>query len=913
MANFSDDAIKILNARYLRKDKTGKVIETPNEMLSRVASHIAKAEGKKEKHWCDEFMSIMDTLEFLPNSPTLMNAGRELGQLSACFVLPVADDLANIFEMVKQVALIHKTGGGTGIILSHLRPSNSMVQSTSGVASGPTSFMRVFDTATDVVKQGGTRRGANMGILAINHPDIYEFIKCKEDITKFQNFNISVSITDNFLRAVKDGNTFPLRNPYTKEIRQIKAQELFDLICHEAWLTGEPGLVFIDTINKKNPIPELGFIEGTNPCVTGDTLIAVADGRGAVSIEQLVKEKIDVPIYCKDGDKTKIRMLRHPRLTGTKQKIYKVTFDSGDFVRVTGNHKFILSDGDIKQTIDLRPEDSINVLVKKKATFNEMLDNTFSSSQDYMWIKNGNEKSWKLEHRLIANFNKLLSNDYHSIVHHKDFNGLNNLIENLEVMTKKEHDLFHLSKMMGNNNPVIRFPEKNPFNDLKIQEKIRQEHHIGKKRSIITKKRIGLSTSNRFKDLSFVEKHSASVSAGMKKHWNNFEVAISKRAAEKLVECQSLTDLYCFLEGNRVMVTKKCEGCGIEFSVSWSDREISYHNHACWCSVLAKQRKGVPKKLFVYNNHKIISVIEDGYEDVYNGTVDEFHNLYIGGFIHDKEQIFINTCQCGEQPLLPYESCNLGSINVSKLVNNKKFDWDRLDETVSIAVRFLDDIIDINNYPNIRIARKTKLIRRIGLGVMGWADMLIALGIRYDSDKAIKLAERLMMNIRETAHMVSRDLGKEKGYCFKRLKRRNTSLTTIAPTGTLSILADCSSGIEPIFGRHFTKTVLGDVKLNLGKKYEKIDNNLLVTAHDVSIERHIEMQAAFQRYVDNAVSKTINLSNAATEDDVKKAFLLAHELECKGVTVYRDGSRAAPVEITTEGELSECENGRCPI
>ena len=539
MANFTDSAKIILAARYLLKDKTGAIIESPDGMLQRVAHHVSYAENvsSREKYE-DQFMGIMDTLEFLPNSPTLMNAGKELGQLSACFLLPIQDNLANIFEMVKQVALIHKTGGGTGIVLSYLRPLNSMVQSTSGVASGPVSFMRVFDVATDVVKQGGVRRGANMGVLHVSHPDIYSFIRCKENISQFQNFNLSVAITDKFLNSSIKGNGFYLRNPFTKERTSVDAGELFDILCKEAWKTGEPGLIFIDTINSKNPTPWLGMIEGTNPC--------------------------------------------------------------------------------------------------------------------------------------------------------------------------------------------------------------------------------------------------------------------------------------------------------------------------------------------------------------------------------------------GEQPLLPYESCNLGSIDVSKFVTGTRVDWDRLDEVVSIAVRFLDDVIEVNKYPNVKIMRKTKMTRKVGLGIMGWADLLIKLGLRYDSEQALKLAKRMMMQIRETAHITSRELGKEKGLFpgfrgHSNTKRRNATLTTIAPTGTLSLLADCSSGIEPIFGKQFVKTVLNDVKISFGDRYKDISDDLLITSLDIPIEGHITMQAAFQEYTDNAVSKTVNLPKSATVKDVKKAFILAHKLGCKGLTVYRDGSRKAPIEITTEGELSECENGRCRI
>ena len=534
MANWSENAKTILESRYLKKDRNGGLLEDPDGMLERVAKHVSLAEKKKDQEtWYSKFVEIMDSLEFLPNSPTLMNAGKDLGQLSACFFLPIEDSLSNIFEQVKQTALIHKSGGGTGLLFSRIRPANSTVLSTSGVASGPVSFMKVFDVATEVIKQGGVRRGANMGTLHCSHPDIYDFIKCKQDVNNFQNFNISVSITDDFMGAAKNNKEFFLKDPFTKEKIQIDASELFDLICYQSWDNGEPGLIFIDTINDKNPTPWLGNLEGTNPC--------------------------------------------------------------------------------------------------------------------------------------------------------------------------------------------------------------------------------------------------------------------------------------------------------------------------------------------------------------------------------------------GELPMFPYESCNLGSIDVSKFANGKRFDWDRLEEVVRIAVRFLDDVIEVNKFPNIKIERKTKLTRKIGLGIMGWADLLISLGHRYDSKEALKLASRLMMNIREISHIVSREIGKEKGYCFKQLKRRNSTLTTIAPTGTLSILADCSSGIEPIFGKNYTKTVLNGTALDLGGKYLDVEDNLLVAAHDISVEKHIEMQSAFQQYVDNAVSKTINLKKDATVEDVKKAFILAHDLGCKGITVFRDGSRKGPLEITTEGELSECENGRCLI
>ena len=534
MAKWSENAKVVLESRYLLKDKTGKVIETPDEMLARVAKCVSGAEKEKDRDkWNKEFMSILDTLEFLPNSPTLMNAGTEVGQLSACFVFRIEDNLAAIMEMVKQSALIHKSGGGCGCSFSNIRPEGSMVNSTSGCASGPVSFMKIFDCATGVVKQGGKRRGANLGSLSISHPDILKFIKCKEDITQFQNFNISVSITDNFMKAVKADNGYPLVNPYSKEKTYVKAADIFHILCEQTWKTGEPGVIFLDTINRKNPIPEFGWIETTNPC--------------------------------------------------------------------------------------------------------------------------------------------------------------------------------------------------------------------------------------------------------------------------------------------------------------------------------------------------------------------------------------------GEVPLLPYESCNLGSIDLSKFIINGKVNWNRLEEVISIATRFLDDVIDVNKYPNVKIARKTRMTRKIGLGVMGWADMLIALGLRYDSAEALKLASRIMKRINESSHDTSEELSKEKGSYIGKLKRRNAYCTVCAPTGTLSLLAGCSSGIEPLFAKEYSKTVMDSVVLDLGGKYKGVDNNLLVVSHDVPVEQHIAMQAAFQQFTDGAVSKTINLPKTAKVATVAKAFVEAHEAGCKGITIYRDGSREDAPLKNTEKTYSECNNGKCQI
>jgi ribonucleoside-diphosphate reductase alpha chain len=578
--NLTQNAKTVLERRYLKKDAKGKVTEKPHQMFQRVARHIAKAElnyGPKskakalQKEMEDRFYELMTDFKFLPNSPTLMNADRELGQLAACFVLPVEDSMDGIFDSLKSAAVIHKSGGGTGFAFSRLRPKNSQVGTTGGIASGPVSFMKIFNTATEQVKQGGTRRGANMAILRVDHPDIMEFIYCKKDKDELNNFNISVGLTEAFMKAVEAGADYDLIDPRdNRKVGRLNAGEVYAALYKQAWENGDPGIIFLDRLNRDNPTPELGEIESTNPC--------------------------------------------------------------------------------------------------------------------------------------------------------------------------------------------------------------------------------------------------------------------------------------------------------------------------------------------------------------------------------------------GEQPLLPMEACNLGSINLAKFVTFEdgvaRVDYEALEGCIQVAVRFLDNTIDMSKYPLDKIGEMVRGNRKIGLGVMGFADLLFQLGVPYNSEAGLEVAEAVMGFVQKASHDASKALAKERDpfpnypkSVFKSSKTkayRNATTTTIAPTGTLSILANCSSGVEPLFALSFVRNVMDNDKLlEVNPYFEKVAREqnfyseglmneiaqkgsiqhvdgipaavkeVFVTAHDVTSEWHIRMQAAFQKHTDNAVSKTVNLPNDATVEDVRKVYDLAHHLGCKGVTIYRDGSKENQVLSVAKGERQE--------
>ena len=1042
MKPFSSTAMAVLKQRYLKKDESGGVIETPEEMFRRVAKNIATADlnysaSAKDVQLVEKkFYTVIENLDFLPNSPTLMNAGREYQQLAACFVLPIEDSIESIFDTLKQAAIIHQTGGGTGFSFSNLRPKGDPVKASSGVASGPVSFMKIYDAAAEQIKQGGMRRGANMGILRIDHPDIIEFITVKDDPKVFTNFNISVAITDDFMEALEENRTYPLINPRTKKIvRELESNRIFDLLVLMAWKNADPGIVFIDTINKTNPTPHLGKIESTNPCLAGDTLIATADGRMAVSFKQLAEEKKDVPVFTEDNSgKITIRFMRNPRLTGKSFPVYKITLDSGDIIKATADHIFFLRNGLQKKTDELQVNDSLHVLTKSLQLQRGKI--TVNRHKKYWRIFNRGV-SEKSEHTIIAKF--FHNNDEpipeDSIIHHIDFDSMNNSPENLKILKIKDHDQLHGELMRGKQNPIYKmkanpqvwekYKANNPFYNTVGKYNPRYGVHLSKeiKEKISNSKKLLFGRNPQLKHL--LSKRSSD-KWNDPKYRENAEKGFKRRALSKLEECKKKTDLRCFLDGNKVMVEKKCEYCEKKFVISFSKREGGFCSSSCAMKFLQTDEKikairnknmnakyktlteaNREKEIEIYlklksklgreplkkewenhckqysvsfrlgtkfgfktyahlkefasnYNHKVVRIEYLGKEDVYNGTVDDFHNFFIGGFedrLGDQRKIkFIKTKNCGEVPLLPWEACNLGSINLSNFVKNGNIDYDRLAEIVKVAVHFLDNVIDMSKYPVKQIEKMVKGNRKIGLGVMGFADLLIQLGMKYGTEKSFKIADELMRFIEGEAHKASEELALKRGVFpnYKgsiydgKSRLRNATLTSIAPTGTISIIAGCSSGIEAIFAVVFRREILdGRVFYDANPQFERMAKEagfysaalmekiakqgtitniteipkeireIFVTALEVPPEAHVKMQAAFQKHVDNAVSKTVNLPQNATVKDVAEIFKLAYKLNCKGITVYRYGSKEHQVlsvgkQDDTDQKGLNKEN-KCPV
>jgi len=946
---FTENALKVLRARYLLRDDDQNIIETPAQMLKRVASAVARAEpAPMREEAAGQFYELMARRWFLPNSPTLMNAGTPRGQLSACFVLPVPDSIEGIFDALKHMALIHQSGGGTGFAFSQLRPKGSKVKSTGGVASGPVSFMTIFDKATEVIKQGGKRRGANMGVLSVHHPDVMEFVRSKLDGRALTNFNISVAATDGFMEAALSGDEYLMIDPHTGAKRRADAAEVFDAVVDAAWSIGDPGMLFIDEINRHNPTPSLGSIEATNPCVTADTWIMTSEG--AKQVKDLAGRSFTAVVNGESWQSDE----RGFFCTGVK-KIYKVKTKKGFELCLTDDHPVLRVKRITRYSLDtewvrtgtLKPGDRV---VMNNHRGLEGWGGKYTREEGYLiglLLGDGTIKADKVvlsswsDKRGARAIRSAAYGCASALPHRRDFRGW------VEVKGRNEYRM-STDYLRGLATELGLKPGYKAITEE--MEKASSEFYVGLLRGLFDA------------DGCVIDDHSKGVSVRLSQ--SNLQVL--KAVQRMLLRLGIFSKIY----ENRRNVSKRMlpdgKGGTKEYDINpqhelviSNDSLLQFYEKVGFEDVdkMEKLRKALESYRRQPNRDRFVATIEEvvleGEEEVYDVSIPEINAFDANGFV---------VHNCGEQPLLPYESCNLGSINLSMMVEDGRVAWDRLEHCVRWAVRFLDDVIDVNVFPLHQIERMTKRTRKIGLGVMGFADMLIELDIPYGSKRSYALAEDIMRFIQGRAREESRALGEERGdfptFSESTLAdsyehMRNATTTTIAPTGTISILANCSSGIEPLFSVVYVREALeGELLVHRDERFLKaaleqgfyseelmerlsralspreVDEmpegvaELFTCAFDLSPEQHIRMQAAFQKYTDNAVSKTINMRGDVLVDDVRRAYEFAWRLGCKGITVFRYRSRDRQV-ISAFGDVvhvrgdakigTTCPGSVCPL
>ncbi len=981
----TENALRVVEKRYLQKDKDHNFLETPAQMFHRVATSIAKvdleygATGTEVKAFEDKIYQTMCKMEFLPNSPTFWGAGTKSGQLSACFVLPIEDNMKSILKTQMDMGLIHKSGGGTGFSFSRLRPNHSPVGSTGGVASGPLGFMQMYNDTSNIIKEGGRRRGANMGMLRVDHPDIIEFITYKETEGALSNFNISVAVTDKFMKAVEDDTDFDLIDPSDKSVTNtLKARDIFEKIVAGAWRNGEPGIIFIDEINRLSPVQHLGEVESTNPCVAGNTFVSTENGLIQIKdlAENYSKNEIKIltdevvfgnikpdsyfngPIAVLGKTKHKLSLNKTTAVFKTgKKQVYKLTTESGYEISATADHKFYTNLGWVLMS-DIVPGSHSIYLQPEEGYFNQNLDLPFDVKKAFTG-KNGRKYVLNLPDKWSEELGEILGlivGDGWLISQGKNCRlGITFSSEDENMMTRAQKILneFYLKKItpIKRSDSVYHLSYHSQYLvDFFLSLGVTSDHAATKRvpKSIFTAPKSAV--------IGFLKGlFSADGTIGWQKDKNSRTIRLTSKSINLLKDVQIL--LLNLGIKSKIYDRSRPERFGFEYETvngvkknyrldgQLFEIHIGKENIKLFLEkigFLNSKHQAITEELLKANfysenfEEKVAKIEQLGIEDVYDLTEPYTQSFIANGIV---------ISNCGEQPLLPYESCNLGSINVSKMVveknGKKEVDWDKFKETIELAAHFLDNVIDANKFPIPEIEEMTKKSRKIGLGVMGFADMLLQLNIPYNSEAGLKMAEKIMKFLSDTSHEYSMKVAKIRG-SFPAFKGslwdkkgvdaiRNATTTTIAPTGTIGMIASASSGIEPIFALVYTKTVMDGVELvevnnffktalqnegiyseELVKKVaanrgsvQDIDEipesikKVFVTAGDITPEWHIKMQAALQKNTDNAISKTINFPFEATISDVEESYKLAWKLKTKGLTVYRDGSRL--IQVLTTG------------
>ena len=977
---WTEPALRVLRERYLAR-RNGEVTETPEEMCWRVALTVARAEERFGRSAAGvgevaaAFYDMMIERQFLPNSPTLMNAGKDNQlQYSACYVLPVGDSMGEIFDSVKSAAIIHQSGGGTGFAFSRLRPKNDTVRSTGGRASGPVSFLRVFNAATEAVKQGGTRRGANMGVLRVDHPDILEFIECKLD-GGITNFNISVAITDAFMAALEAGLDYDLVNPRTGlSVGRLSAREVFDRIVHAAWRTGDPGLVFIDRINASpaNPTPEAGLIEATNPCVAGDALVNTDHGlirmdelvsrfrEGGVAVKvdgRLLPDRLMVwegthnvsfTVYgdgClpisrafPSGERATVRIRTQAGFEIVCTPDHRIMTDRGWIpaasLEIGGDKVWIQSDPGMSSTdvrLPFRPPDRIKGRNGHDYTHNFPHDWSWDLGLTLGWlVGDGWLRAGDRDCRVGWSFgagDAAMRERIHAVVDGWYGRPTRAIERARGVWHVSYHGRFFVDFFQALGVRPVGAAEKTVPAALFTAPR---DAVVGFLQGLFTAD--GTVRDNPKANSSWVALTSKSRELLRGVQILLLNLGIKSSILNRSRPAREGLFAYAPTSGGSVR-SYGSDGVLYELGIFGKSREI--FRQAIGFLGAKQERLGAVRYGGFYAQRfsdPVVAVEEAGVRAVFDLTEPQSHSLIANGIV---------VHQCGEQPLLPNEACNLGSLNVSRFAHLRDgrwtVDWDEMERVVRLAVRFLDDVIEVNPYPLPEIDLTVKANRRIGLGIMGWADLLFALEIPYDSQEALDLAERLMAFVADKSHDQSARLAEERGP-FPNFSRsiyragrplRNSTVTTIAPTGTISMIAGCSSGIEPVFAlafEHRVKGIDGERVLPfVCQSFERLGRErgfhsdalmsevarrgslhgipgvpeearaVFKTAHEIHWSWHVRHQVAFQKHTDNGVSKTINLPAEAATTDVAEAYLLAWREGCLGITVFRDGCKGGQV------------------
>jgi ribonucleoside-diphosphate reductase alpha chain len=1025
---FSDNALKVLERRYLKKDEQGKIIETPEELFLRVAGAIAAAEKfypKSEKEiqkLKDDFYRIMADLEFMPNSPCLMNAGKELGQLSACFTLPIEDSMESIFETLKVTSLIHKSGGGTGFSFSRLRPKNAVVKTTGGIASGPISFMRVYDAATEAVKQGGcveptTRVSTEFGVVKIKslgpketEPDSWHPHNGRPFRVATDN---GIQVSDEFynngiakVKKIETGCGYSITTTLEHRLRVI--DENGNYVWRHAknlapgdWVALQKDTYFVE---EKYPLPKCSFKIHFNAkeIRTPETateqfgeFVGFFIGDGAMTVSRRGTGRLIFTINDSDKDTRDYLCRIIERLFGIKPVLQKKKHDRSTnyFLNSTVLVHWLKQIGIEKKSA---LEAGVPEIVFRAGTdFAYGFLRGLFSADGYI-SDEGYISFSSVSRELAANIQILLlslgmpSRLY--VGENREGAFGRNPLYRLSVITKAGVEVFRRNIgfiSRDKNNRLKDFKEKAwEFNDvIPNQEKLLKEIYNGPGRGCAPGKTKRGANRLLYRD---IQHYLPDITSGRNLTRSRLEHLAAKHKqikdnptirwflansqfydkVSKIENGESLTLDLSVPNSNTYIAngfvshnTRRGANMGIlrvdhpdilEFATcKENNTHITNFNIsvAITDDFMQKLEKLEEYDLIDPHTHKAVKRLST--KEVFEVIVRQAHKNGEPGVIFidrineynptPRLGMIESTNPCGEQPLLPYESCDLGSINLERMTKKvgraaSEIDWERLRQVTHLAVHFLDNLIDVNKFPLPQIEKATRLTRKIGLGVMGWASLLIRLNIPYNSEEAVALAEKVMKFILEEATRKSLELGKDKGVfpAFKGsiydkkdnpFKVRNATLTTIAPTGTISIIAGpCSSGIEPLYAISYYRNVMDNDKLvEVDPLFEEIARHrgfysrqlmekiaekpsiqdiedipedvkrVFVTAHDISPEWHVRMQAAFQKYVHNATSKTINFSHEATIEEVRKAYLLAYQLGCKGITIYRDRSRQEQV------------------